>query len=958
MKQCKLCGGTDFYKEAGYFFCQTCQTQNEDIREEVLELRIDNSTRLRKTRIRSLKSQSSGEELGWTSWEIYNFVLIGLTNELIELGVPANLKLTVLQLWATYLGKLEVAFISRKRKCVPKLAKRYNKRDAEIIYGKVQLQRRKRKRKKTGSSTNTSMMSDYQSEGSSMRELSKNKRLLVNADYDRFLQSQASSDVEGLSTFTQSTYSVQSSSGKSSDNEGRLQFSSHAKEETRKIKKLSKHVPKNKRVNYKAKHISTQYKIGPHIITPMRLWAILYLALRIHNQPIQLGDMLRYGREGHLSYYKLDHLLPPEVSLSKSEIHFLTPNVEITHRGMRRLTASMAKFLGVWEVVCPDFLPLVNRYCQELGLPRGIQLYIERLIALTVPKMTFTKEKSHIPNYEGRAMAFIIVVLKTLFALDDITEYQISRISEKINSMAIPLGLLNEKLFSFREWQDYVEGRKTILTHSHFPTRIKYCPNTNGVDDLYIKFLEFVTSKADKKEPDVKNSKHCLSEELVQAMTKYIANLSSNDDTPKAIDIFPPSLTPLHSYLQYLLDNPLYDIPAVFRNDFFLTKVGYMTKPESLVELAMQCGIQLDIVDSRLHFIDKIVPPFEQPRMPSVDEMKELVDVENDTTHEHTERNENVSDYVYRKIACKVAVDIPKELYYNSIRSTIENCNHKSEDFTFMETLPDGRLAIPDDSDNEEEEKKANLAQSITEEVLNLENKFYSRYNLSLTTAEKEAIQNPRINDRMCYEKEKLQLMRNSRGQFVKRSVSTVDHEERGEDFFSVLNNLSFNSSVQTNAKQDNLLLKNGIDINNIDMDNMDIDNDFLKLGESFNLSQISLRLDDFVSTPKSEKKSCVNNNRHHFLRPFKDYWMYHCVFSRVKSKNFAVFEKSLPRSFRWLLNECALAVELSGEELYEEVCLIESYLAYLSKNPHSKDNRSGMDPVSKSQLNFILKKW
>lgn len=80
MQKCKICDSTDFYKEAGYFFCQICQTQNEvlqffffsktiyqvirlflqDIREEILELHIDNSTRLRKTKIRQLKSNKSG----------------------------------------------------------------------------------------------------------------------------------------------------------------------------------------------------------------------------------------------------------------------------------------------------------------------------------------------------------------------------------------------------------------------------------------------------------------------------------------------------------------------------------------------------------------------------------------------------------------------------------------------------------------------------------------------------------------------------------------------------------------------------------------------------------------------------------------------------------------------------------------------------------------------------------
>lgn len=46
--------------------------------------------------------------------------------------------------------------------------------------------------------------------------------------------------------------------------------------------------------------------------------------------------------------------------------------------------------------------------------------------------MKFDK-KSYIPNYEGRAMAFIIVVVKTLLALDGITEYEISNVAGKIN---------------------------------------------------------------------------------------------------------------------------------------------------------------------------------------------------------------------------------------------------------------------------------------------------------------------------------------------------------------------------------------------------------------------------------------------------------------------------------------------------------------------------------------------
>lgn len=77
-----------------------------------------------------------------------------------------------------------------------------------------------------------------------------------------------------------------------------------------------------------------------------------------------------------MSYYKLDHLLPPELNLTANERSFLTQNVEITHKGMRQIIASMAKLLGAWNIVCPDFLSLVNRYCQELGLPSMIIFYI------------------------------------------------------------------------------------------------------------------------------------------------------------------------------------------------------------------------------------------------------------------------------------------------------------------------------------------------------------------------------------------------------------------------------------------------------------------------------------------------------------------------------------------------------------------------------------------------------
>lgn len=54
-------------------------------------------------------------------------------------------------------------------------------------------------------------------------------------------------------------------------------------------------------------------------------------------------------------------------------------------------------------------------------------------MALSPPRMPFNAKTAWFPNYEGRAMAIIVVVLKMLFALDGVTEYEISRVVEKIN---------------------------------------------------------------------------------------------------------------------------------------------------------------------------------------------------------------------------------------------------------------------------------------------------------------------------------------------------------------------------------------------------------------------------------------------------------------------------------------------------------------------------------------------
>jgi TATA box-binding protein-associated factor RNA polymerase I subunit B len=55
-------------------------------------------------------------------------MLKGLVDELIGLGANKALKIVVLQLWATYLKKLDVAFTSVTQTKLPKLGINYHPR--------------------------------------------------------------------------------------------------------------------------------------------------------------------------------------------------------------------------------------------------------------------------------------------------------------------------------------------------------------------------------------------------------------------------------------------------------------------------------------------------------------------------------------------------------------------------------------------------------------------------------------------------------------------------------------------------------------------------------------------------------------------------------------------------------------------------------------------------------------
>ncbi|XP_015838851.2 TATA box-binding protein-associated factor RNA polymerase I subunit B isoform X2 [Tribolium castaneum] len=173
---CEQCGGVDFYKEAGFYFCSGCQIQSQEVQEYVYD-EYTPETRLKTKKIQSDKTAKTENKI--TSWECYNYILLGLTNELINLGADKKLKAVVRLLWMRYLEKLQVFKLGRDE--LPKLQAVCSNMDAEIVYGKLAKKKRKRNKSSSSELDVTSLDST-----SLKHERVKRKRALAKAQYEEF----------------------------------------------------------------------------------------------------------------------------------------------------------------------------------------------------------------------------------------------------------------------------------------------------------------------------------------------------------------------------------------------------------------------------------------------------------------------------------------------------------------------------------------------------------------------------------------------------------------------------------------------------------------------------------------------------------------------------------------------------------------------------------------------------
>nr|XP_033793296.1 TATA box-binding protein-associated factor RNA polymerase I subunit B [Geotrypetes seraphini] len=170
---------------------------------------------------------------------------------------------------------------------------------------------------------------------------------------------------------------------------------------------------------------------------PMTL-AFCYLALLWMREPITLADLLRFVAGNHIPYLHICHQFPEEMKLYGPDIRIFQAQSLPSYNGILKKMHKLAAFLDL-----PCFPPITEKcflhpnilcikFLMEANLPDELHNWTCRVVKKTglgdVAFLTLDPiaKNKRMVRYEVQAAAFIVVVLKLLFLLDDKYEWVLS----------------------------------------------------------------------------------------------------------------------------------------------------------------------------------------------------------------------------------------------------------------------------------------------------------------------------------------------------------------------------------------------------------------------------------------------------------------------------------------------------------------------------------------------------
>lgn len=587
------------------------------------------------------------------------------------------------------------------------------------------------------------------------------------------------------------------------------------------------------------------------------VFALLWLALNQIDDSTQISDLIRYAKESHIKLNNISTFLPPNVDGKQAMYHFRkSSNDSLNHFALRSKALTVARMINMQHIQMPNLGNLCERYVKDLSLPSAIADMIRRLLAFQAPQMKIKKSSAltrAVPNYEGRAMAYIIFVLKLCFGLDDSREQEISHSAQQVNQTLIEFDSKQDQLFVWSEWVEYVEMRNTILSQCHYPTAMQIDPNVSMHTDMYIDFLKKANDDGQFQENYRK-----VAMENIRLIFDQIVQLHTQQERRKSKPSchFSPTQTPFSSYMEHI------------KNDRSVKSQVYV--PEFM-------NVDHGTRDILAFFYPKQLK-------------KEF------KSHKHR--------LVVREIGFNKKFNFMPVSYTNSKITT-------NVQFQFDVTTQEW---IKEIRENE-------IAKRNTMEV------------------------NRSIEHEMI-------------GDGVRMHLESLAAKQQAKMMTSKDTSLTANVTTVTETLSDNFF----------EEEEKEIIDDYRLLEPRRNLDEQPNMLHYLSSDDDSEPDDSTidNNNQIDFILSNFDYWILLQNIYYITNASFAETMNQLPKSFQWLLNQCALQIHMPVKDLYIELLAIENQYRYVLKPifkmnhyiKYRKLNRGKLDTQTLNAIKLLKKIW
>lgn len=675
-------------------------------------------------------------------------------------------------------------------------------------------------------------------------------------------------------------------------------------------KALKRRMPKGhiKKHAYDPEHLLTCHTKSPgrntlserlEKVSKNILLSILYIGLNLTGSEIQLGDMLRLAREGHISIFRIDHFFPPNILKNMKRSSFINFQAKYsfpTHSYLLTVTGKLCKQLGVKDLKKPDFVSLVKRYVREFCLPEEMGKYLGRLINFHPPEMNFNYT-GVCPNYEARAIAYVIFMLKWLFGLDDTSEERMSEAAGQVNTKLRDFRPFIPDVFDFVEWMKYIEMRSVVLAEYHMPTSI--ATKIEGNDEntqKYLEYLNFCKRPGLTTQRSIANSIYNIFEKLSLLHSK-IDQSSGNKSFS-----FAPSMTPFRTYFDFLVNHHGEDleIPKFMEIDHSKRTIDPFFRPNRFRNLLIRHGINVCL-----------------RKCPESDEM---------ITVQRTRQTRKTQDLMVSVEIVSADEDCDfqdfEETQKMPKKPASQNQKKQKPKDKSPETPSTGfkknRKGVSKESARPSEEAEKS-SEGLLQDSVESKGKGFQKFRKEVSEESAEQskeVEEPSLNSEVLLEESmqpKTKGFKKFRKQITQESVEPSEEAKQPSLSSEVLLEGNMNPGVK-------ILEEPRRNLEQIFM--------FDNMSDS----------DDEICPGSSEADQEME-----FFTPHHQYWLNFIPHKptdwNIRMETFQELLDKLPRSFTWLLRQCSVLTGIDQRTIYIELLTIEKQFTYVLESPDKMSN-------------------